>query len=146
MDDGVSCSTEEEMDSRLQFQICSHNISTSLYEEMIKAEDGQIDADSICSGFDELSNTCFGYLLNCLLEDEVQGMKPEHMQQTFDFMLESTKMNLNEKSLLKCESLHEIVGSYDKNSEFVNGAKKSIVNFLFYVGLLLMHKLCLSRH
>ena len=69
------CVEEEELDIRIQFQICSHNTSTQLYEDVRNMSSAENVMDSVCQALKDLSEECFGYLMECFLVEDLMDMK-----------------------------------------------------------------------
>ena len=65
------CNEEEESDIRTEFQICSHNTTTQLYEDIQTINSPKIVMDLVCQALKDLSDECIGYLLECFLEDDL---------------------------------------------------------------------------
>ena len=74
------CNEEEESDIRTEFQICSHNTTTQLYEDIQTINSPKIVMDIVCQALKDLSDECIGYLLECFLEDDLLDIKRLYLQ------------------------------------------------------------------
>ena len=88
------------MDVRVQFQICSHNTSTQLYEDVQTNTSGESVMSSVCLALRDLSDQCFGFLTGCFLFDDVVGMKKLHFEEVINFLLKSAMGDLQKMQFL----------------------------------------------
>eukprot|EP00091_Calanus_sinicus_P002428 TRINITY_DN12467_c0_g1_i4.p1 TRINITY_DN12467_c0_g1~~TRINITY_DN12467_c0_g1_i4.p1 ORF type:complete len:320 (+),score=76.99 TRINITY_DN12467_c0_g1_i4:137-961(+) len=114
------CVEEEELDIRIQFQICSHNTSTQLYEDVQDMEIGENALDTVCEGLKDLSEACFGYLLECFLVEDLMEMKKLHFEEVINFLLKFADGKITEDNVYECDAVKEImddIASIDKMDE-----------------------------
>ena len=69
------CIQEEELEIRIQFQICSHSTSTQLYEDVQNMNSAENVMAGVCQALKDLSEECFGYLLECFPIEDPMVMK-----------------------------------------------------------------------
>lgn len=118
------CVQEEELDVRIQFQICSHNTSTQLYEDVKAMEIGEDAFDIVCQGLKDLSEECFGYLLECFLAEDLMEMKKLHFQEIINFLLKFADGKITKDTVSECDAVKEImedVASIDNMHEEIQG-------------------------
>merc|ERR1719474_37173 len=105
----VGCSADEEVDARTQFQICSHNTTTQLYEDLINMiSETEVEA-SICEAFDDLSGECFDNLLVCFHPTDLVMMKKQQFEKIISYLSSSLKRNISKVKIFKCPVVKEVL-------------------------------------
>merc|ERR1719369_833097 len=106
------CSEEEESEIRFEFQICSHNTSTKLFQEIQElSNQDQTTMESVCKALKDLSEECIGYLLECFLEEDLLEVKKLHFKEVIDTLLNFDNKSINEEDIFECEAVKEIMNS-----------------------------------
>ena len=105
----AKCVQEEEFRIRIQFQICSHNTSTQLYEDLQAMDIGENAMDTVCQGLRDLSEECFGYLLECFLVEDLVDMKKLHFEEVINFLLKFADGKITNDTVSECNSVKEIM-------------------------------------
>ena len=111
------CNEEEESDIRTEFQICSHNTTTQLYEDIQTINSPKIVMDIVCQALKDLSDECIGYLLECFLEDDLQDIKILHLEEVIAFLLKFEKLKITKNAISECEAVLEIMNNIVDNEE-----------------------------
>lgn len=75
----LRCTEEQRERGRDRFQICSHNTSTAVYNEVELLTSPSLLLDSLCHALSSLSTTCFSHLANCLPREDLKEMHRLHM-------------------------------------------------------------------
>ena len=96
------CIQEEEFNIRIQFQICSHNTSTQLYEDVRNMSSAENFMDSVCQALKDLSEECFGYLLECFPIEDLMDMKKLHFDVAINFLLKFADGKITKNKVSEC--------------------------------------------
>merc|ERR1711892_110091 len=111
------CNEEEESDIRTEFQICSHNTTTQLYEDIQTINSDRSVMDIVCQALKDLSDECIGYLLDCFLEDDLLDMKRLHLEEVTGFLLKFENVKITKNTISECEAVQEIFNNIDLKEE-----------------------------
>ena len=107
------CIQEEEFEIRIQFQICSHNTSTQLYEDVQKMKIGENAMDTLCQGLKDLSEECFGYLQECFLVEDLVDMKKLHFEEVVNFLLKFADGKITMDTVSECDAVTKNLSDID---------------------------------
>lgn len=114
----IGCSQEEEEESRVQFQICSHNTTTQLYEDVQTLNTLNSVMDSVCQALKDLSDECFSYLAECL--PDISEMKKLHFKEVTDFLVKIADGKVIKNDISECDAFNEVLNSDKKmNSDYI---------------------------
>ena len=108
----VDCSQDNEDESRVQFQICSHNTTTQLYEEVQNTNTLDSVIDIVCEALDDLSGECFGYLSECLPGEDLIVMKKLHFEEVISFLVRTVGKKVTKDDISSCDAVNNVI--YDE--------------------------------
>ena len=108
----VDCSQDQEEESRVQFQICSHNTTTQLYKEVQNTSTFDSVIDIVCEALDDLSGECFGYLSECLPGEDLKVMKKLHFEEVMSFLVRTLGEKVTMNDISACNAVKNVI--YDE--------------------------------
>ena len=109
---------EEESEIRFQFQICSHNTTTQLYQDIQDLDNTDEDImDIVCEALKDLSDECIGFLMECFNEDELVDMKKLHFKEIISTLSEFDSVKVKVSSISECEAVKEVMNYRDSDEE-----------------------------
>jgi len=120
---GSLCSKEEESEIRFQFQMCSHNTTTQLYQDIQELKTPVMDI--VCQALKDLSDECIGFLIECFREEDLVEIKKLHLKEVINNLVTLESKNVKELKIDDCEVVKEIMNNSD-NDEEVNEESESL--------------------
>ena len=97
------------LEIRIEFQVCSHNTSTQMFEDVQNMNRGENAMDSACQALKDLSEECYAYIVDCfLVEDHIDTPKL-HIAKIIKFILKFGEGKITEDTVSKCEAVKEIM-------------------------------------
>jgi len=120
---GSLCSKEEESEIRFQFQMCSHNTTTQLYQDIQELKTPVMDI--VCQALKDLSDECIGFLIECFREEDLVEIKKLHLKEVINNLVTLESKNVKEQKIDDCEVVKEIMNNSD-NDEEVNEESESL--------------------
>jgi len=98
------CSKEETETKRAEFEMCSHNTTSTIYKEVNKSKDTGSLFKNICDSLYWLSSECFGNLAVCMFQKDFDSLKSLHMEGVLHHVSQFLGDGLNISSLFDCTS------------------------------------------
>ena len=96
-----------ELEIRIEFQVCSHNTRTQMFEYVQNR--GENAMDSACQALKDLSEECYAYIVDCfLVEDHIDTPKL-HLAKIIKFILKFGVGKITEDTVSKCEAVKEMM-------------------------------------
>ena len=85
--------------------------------------------ESICEAFNNLSDECFGYLLECFHPNDLMMMKKLQFDKIISYLSSSLYKNISKVNILNCPEVRKVIelesSTIQKNEEELNPSKKS---------------------
>jgi len=120
---GSLCSKEEESEIRFQFQLCSHNTTTQLYQDIQEPNNPVMDV--VCQALKDLSEECIGFLIECFREEDLVDIKKLHFKEVINNLATFQSKNIQTSKISECEAVKEIMKISDADEE-VNVESESL--------------------
>ena len=72
-------------------------------------EIGENAMDTVCQGLMDLSEECFGYLLECFLVEDLVDMKKLHFEEVVNFLLKFADGKITMDTVSECDAVKQIL-------------------------------------
>jgi len=113
--DDVQCSDSRTTEIQKQFQNCSHEISTAVYEESLDMFSPSKITYKLCKALSDIGSICVNHLKQCFATEDVKQMRKSSLEEMKEFLIRIVDGKVTSDSLNACKALDQV--NYEDQGE-----------------------------
>jgi len=114
----VLCSDTKTLEIQKQFQKCSHEISTAVYEASLELTSPRVITTKLCKALGDIGSVCVKHLRQCFASEDVRQMRRSNMQEMKEFLIRIVDGKVTSDALDTCKALVQV--NYNREEEVIS--------------------------